>query len=135
MSWKKRGYREFKEFGPMKREGGGLCLPSLSNNYTLDNRITVVVDEDIDPANTNQVIWALCTRTDPREDVEILKRCWSTRLDPMSYPDGARVLNSRMVIDACRPWERLDTFPAVVTPSAELKHKVMKKWTDLFPTR
>jgi hypothetical protein len=38
-----------------------------------------------------------------------------------------------MVIDACRPWERLDTFPPVVTPSTELKKKVIKKWKDLFP--
>jgi len=76
----------------------------------------------------------LCTRTDPREDVEILKRCWSTRLAPMSYPEEARVLNSRMVIDACRPWERLDTFSPVVRPSTELKDKVIEKWRDLFPT-
>ncbi len=97
------------------------------------NRLTVVVDEDIDPANTNQVIWALCTRTDPREDVEILKRCWSTTLDPMSYPEGARVFNSRMVIDACIPWERKGTFSAVVRPSEALKKQVVSKWKNLFP--
>ena len=123
-----------KQLYPGHSKQAGL-IASQCHSGAYANRITVVVDEDIDPANTNQVIWALCTRTDPREDVEILKRCWSTRLDPMSYPDGARVLNSRMVIDACRPWERLDTFPPVVTPSAELKNKVMKKWTDLFPAR
>lgn len=121
-----------KQLYPGHSKQAGL-IGSQCHSGAYANRITIVVDEDIDPANTNQVIWALCTRTDPREDVEILKRCWSTRLDPMSYPDGARVLNSRMVIDACRPWERLETFPPVVTPSAELKNKVMKKWTDLFP--
>jgi len=97
------------------------------------NRITIVVDDDIDPTNINEVIWALCTRTDPREDVEILKRCWSTTLDPMSYPSPQRVLNSRMVIDACRPWERLNSFPSVVEPSPELKKKITEKWKDLFP--
>ncbi|UCG66174.1 MAG: UbiD family decarboxylase [Deltaproteobacteria bacterium] len=113
------------------KQAGLIASQCHSGGYA--NRITLVVDDDIDPANTNEVIWVLCTRTDPREDVEILKRCWSTRLDPMSYPEEARVLNSRMVIDACRPWERLDTFSPVVRPSTELKDKVIEKWRDLFP--
>jgi 3-polyprenyl-4-hydroxybenzoate decarboxylase len=63
----------------------------------------VVVDDDIDPANMNDVIWAMCTRVDAREDVEVLRGCWSTPLDPTSYPVDERIFNSRMVIDACRP--------------------------------
>jgi len=121
-----------KQLYPGHAKQAGL-LASQCQSGAYANRITVVVDDDIDPANTDQVIWALCTRTDPREDVEILKRCWSTRLDPMSYPEDARVLNSRMVIDACRPWERLETFPPVVKPSEELKKKTIEKWTELFP--
>ena len=108
-------------------------LASQCQSGAYANRLTIVVDDDVDPSNTNQVIWAVCTRTDPREDVEILKRCWSTRLDPMSYPDHARVFNSRMVIDACRPWEKLETFAPVVKPTEELKKKVMEKWAHLFP--
>jgi 4-hydroxy-3-polyprenylbenzoate decarboxylase len=113
------------------KQAGLIASQCHSGGYA--NRLTVVVDDDVDPANTNEVIWALCTRNDPREDVEILKRCWSTRLDPMSYPEGHRVLNSRMVIDACIPWERRDTFSPVVRPSAELRQKTMEKWSDLFP--
>lgn len=115
------------------KQAGLIASQCRSGGYA--NRLTLVVDEDIDPANTNEVIWALCTRTDPREDVEILKRCWSTRLDPMSYPEGSRVLNSRMVIDCCRPWEKLDTFSPVVKPSEELIKKVTDKWPDLFPVK
>ena len=32
---------------------------------------TVVVDDDIDPTNLNEVLWALCTRSDPVQDIEI----------------------------------------------------------------
>ena len=32
------------------------------------NRFVVVVDDDIDPADMDKVIWAMCTRFDPRED-------------------------------------------------------------------
>ena len=31
------------------------------------NRWTIVVDDDIDPTNINDVIWAMCTRCDPRD--------------------------------------------------------------------
>ena len=74
------------------------------------NRFVVVVDDDIDPADMDQVVWAMCTRFDPREGMEILRGCWSTVLDPMAYgSDDPR--NARVVIDACRPWSRRDTFP------------------------
>ena len=75
----------------------------------------------------------MCTRVDPREDVEILKGCWSTRLDPMSYPEDQPVLNSRMVIDACRPWIKRDTFPAVARSSAGLDAHIREKFAHVLP--
>src|ERR1051326_6365496 len=45
------------------------------------NRMTIVVDDDIDVTNDQQVWWALCSRMDPAVDIEIVKRCWSTSLD------------------------------------------------------
>ena len=35
------------------------------------NRWTIVVDDDIDPTNINDVIWAMCTRCDPRDACSI----------------------------------------------------------------
>ena len=49
------------------------------------NRFVVVVDDDIDPADMDKVIWAMCTRFDPREGMEMLRGCWSSALDPMAY--------------------------------------------------
>ena len=49
------------------------------------NRFVVVVDEDINPADMDKVIWAMCTRFDPREGMEVLRGCWSSALDPMAY--------------------------------------------------
>ncbi|MCI0889148.1 MAG: UbiD family decarboxylase, partial [Chloroflexi bacterium] len=48
------------------------------------NRFVVVVDDDIDPTDTNEVLWAMCTRTDVIDDIDVMKRCWSTSLDPMA---------------------------------------------------
>jgi UbiD family decarboxylase len=97
------------------------------------NRVVVVVDEDIDPADMNQVVWSICTRCDPRDDVDILKGCWSTTLDPMSYPPERRNMNSRMIIDACKPWNRLHEWPDTVKNTAELEADVRKKFGHLLP--
>jgi UbiD family decarboxylase len=97
------------------------------------NRMVVVVDEDINPADMDQVVWAICTRCDPREDVEILKNCWSTSLDPMAYPPEKRNMNSRMVIDACKPWNRLAEWPETVRSSKALDDRIRAKFADVIP--
>ena len=97
------------------------------------NRFVVVVDDDIDPTDTNEVLWAMCTRTDVVEDVDILKRMWSTSLDPMSYAgEGPKYYNNRMIIDACRPYDRLETFPPVARTSEEDAKKLRERWPELF---
>jgi 4-hydroxy-3-polyprenylbenzoate decarboxylase len=98
------------------------------------NRWVVVVDEDIDPTDTNQVLWALCTRTDVIQDVDVIKRCWSTPLDPMAYAgeEGKNYYNNRMIIDACRPYDRLKTFPAVVGTAPEEAERLRRRFPDLF---
>jgi 4-hydroxy-3-polyprenylbenzoate decarboxylase len=97
------------------------------------NRVVVVVDEDINPADMDQVVWSICTRCDPRDDVEILKGCWSTSLDPMSYPSDKRNMNSRMVIDACTPWNRLADWPAIVRSSKALDERIRAKFSHYLP--
>ena len=37
------------------------------------------------PTNFNDVIWAMCTRCDPRDQVDIIHGGWSSALDPMCY--------------------------------------------------
>ena len=96
------------------------------------NRVVVVVDDDIDPADMDQVVWAMCTRFDPREGMEVLRGCWSTVLDPMAYgSDDPR--NARVVIDACKPFSRRDTFPIVVRASEEVENLVRGKFGAFLP--
>ncbi len=97
------------------------------------NRYVVVVDDDIDPTDTNQVLWAMCTRTDVIDQIDVVKRCWSTPLDPMAYAgEGPRYYNNRMIIDACRPYDRLKTFPAVARVSAADAADIRGRWPELF---
>ena len=41
--------------------------------------------------------------------------------------------NARVVIDACKPFERRDTFPLVVRPSQELDEHMRAKFKDVLP--
>jgi 4-hydroxy-3-polyprenylbenzoate decarboxylase len=46
--------------------------------------------------------------------------------------DYSQLYNSRMVIDACRPYEKLDTFPKVAMTSPEFAAKIRAKWPELY---
>jgi UbiD family decarboxylase len=97
------------------------------------SRYSVVVDDDIDPSNLQEVMWAVATRTDPAVDIDIIHRGVGSKNDPMfvAYPYDAP-LSSKAVIDACRPWDHLDEFPIVAEASTELQDKTRAKWKDLL---
>jgi UbiD family decarboxylase len=97
------------------------------------SRYAVVVDEDIDPSNLQEVMWAVATRTDPEVDIDIIKRGMGSKNDPMSiaYPYNAP-FSSKAIIDACRPYDHINEFPDVAEASKELQEKVRSKWRDLF---
>ncbi|MFH1123527.1 MAG: UbiD family decarboxylase, partial [Pseudomonadota bacterium] len=79
-------------------------------------RFVVVVDEDIDPTNEGDVLWAIGTRCDPATSIDIIRDCWGTPLDPTLPPDKRKernFTNSRAIINACRPFYWRDQFPKV----------------------
>jgi UbiD family decarboxylase len=97
------------------------------------SRYSVVVDDDIDPANLQEVMWAVATRTDPALDIDIIRRGMGSKNDPMfvAYQYDAP-LSSKAIIDACRPWDHLEQFPPVAEASKELQEKMRTKWKDLL---
>ncbi len=90
-------------------------------------RYVVVVDEDVDVTDLEQVIWAMCTRSDPERSIDIIKRAWSGPLDS-AIPPEEKGFNSRALIDATRPWEWRDRFPKVNAPSPAVEKKAREKW-------
>lgn len=91
-------------------------------------RYVVVVDEDIDPTNINDVLWALLTRSDPEKDIEIVRRAWSSSLDPV-IPKSEKVHhNSRAIIDACKPYEWREDFAEAIVFDPQLKEEMRTKW-------
>ncbi len=110
------------------KQAGLLAAGCRSGSYA--GRWVIVVDEDIDPSNIFDVVWAMSTRCDPPEDVDFVRRAWSTPLDPMLREPPWE--NNRAIVNACRPWGWKDEFPTVAEASPELKRKVMEKWPRLF---
>jgi UbiD family decarboxylase len=63
-------------------------------------KVIIVVDEDIDPFNLDEVMWALTTRFRPERDIVLIPNAPGSTLDPASHPRG---LVTRMIMDATKP--------------------------------
>ena len=73
----------------------------------------IVVDDDVDPTDLNDVLWALSTRCHPSEDIDVLRNTWSTGLDPSQFPAEARPYGSKVLINACKPHQASHAIPAI----------------------
>jgi 3-polyprenyl-4-hydroxybenzoate decarboxylase len=73
-------------------------------------------------------MWALAVRFDPKRDAQIIDRGRSTPLDP-ALPINARQITSRILMDACTPyeWERK---PIEIFLDEEMKKKVLSQWKE-----
>jgi UbiD family decarboxylase len=111
------------------RQAGHVAAMCHAGAYL--GRYVVVVDEDIEVTDLNDVVWAMCTRAEPEESFDLIKRAWSGPLDPR-IPKARKGLNSRFVIDATRPWEWKDEFPAVAEMSPGMRKQIVDKWGDLI---
>jgi 4-hydroxy-3-polyprenylbenzoate decarboxylase len=95
------------------------------------NKAIVCVDDDVNPADLNDVLFAVMSRCHPAEDVEIIRGIPGTFLDPrLSDEQRARgdSTTSTMLINACRPYEMRKTFPRVNAISKELRETTLAKW-------
>ncbi len=98
-------------------------------------KYVIVVDDDIDVSNLEDLMWAMCTRSDPATSIDIIHGTWSTPLDPRIPPEEkakGNNTNSRAIIDACRPYHWRDKFPKVNMPSPELARRTMEKFGYLL---
>ncbi len=99
-------------------------------------RYIVMVDEDIDPSDLKQVMWAVATRTSPDRSITVLKDCPSTSADPaipLSTKKRQGLLRaSRAIIDACRPYGQKAEWYPMARAGATLEHRVRRKWRTLL---
>jgi UbiD family decarboxylase len=101
-----------------------------------NGRYVVVVDEDIDPTNLKEVLWAMMTRVDPATDIEIVDGCWSTPLDPRMPPEKKNSgdhTNSRAIFYAVRPFTWRGQYPKVSRFQKEALDDVVKTFGHVLP--
>ena len=113
--------------GHAKRAG----LVAAAQSYM--GRMVVVVDEDIDPSNLADVMWAVTTRSEPAESVDIVRDAWSSALDPRipaAAKEAGLTSHSKMIIDACKPFAWRDAFPRASALLPDEAAAVAAKWAD-----
>ncbi len=96
------------------------------------NKITIVVDEDINPRDADSVIWALSFRVMPHRDISIAQGR-AVSLDYSGYPPEETqhyrgypgiTGGSALLIDATRKWD----YPPVSLPKPEFMEKAREIW-------
>jgi UbiD family decarboxylase len=106
-----------------------LLQPSYPTRYV------IVVDDDIDVMNLEDVMWAVCTRSDPIRSITLIDHTRANFLDPMvrsRFDENAGHTSSCALIDACRPFPLRDRFPKVAESSAEFKKQIREKWAGIL---
>lgn len=91
----------------------------------------IVVDDDIDPSDLKQVFWAMSTRCNPVDDIDILRNTWSTYLDPTRNPPEERPYGSKALINACKEHKYLKVFSKTTRLSEDVYKRVCSRWKEL----
>ncbi|MFF2924251.1 UbiD family decarboxylase [Streptomyces celluloflavus] len=98
-------------------------------------RYFVVVDEDIDITDIHHVLWAMFTRVDPSESLQVL-RTPTTAIDPRLSP-GKRAAGDLsmgiVLIDATKPFAWKDQYPAANRVDETTRTELRKRWADVLP--
>ncbi|MFQ5915042.1 MAG: UbiD family decarboxylase [Nitrospinota bacterium] len=119
-------------------QGKAAGLAALASVYLL--KIAIIVDEDVNPRNLGEVLWAITTRTRPDRDFDFIKDVHCGTLDALGVSGRGwphkNGLNTKVIIDATKPidvplparcdppedlWRALDLadyFPGWNSPSA-----------------
>ena len=94
-------------------------------------RYIVVVDDDIDPYDMNDVLWADVHEVGPGQRHGL----YPPRLERPPRPSDTerqKGFSTRAVIDATRPYEWMKDFPLASGSSADMKEQVVKKYGKFF---
>ncbi len=98
-------------------------------------RWIIVVDDDIDPSNTSDILWALGQRSDPVNSIDVITGLCINPLNPMTPPDmrsRRNFIHSRAIVLACKPYDWIDEFPTSIKSPPEVMQKTKEKWSKVL---
>jgi 3-polyprenyl-4-hydroxybenzoate decarboxylase len=100
---------------------------------------TVVVEDDIDPSNLEQVLWAMVTRCRIERQIQIMTECHTNTVnttiplrEKRSSDKAVPLTQGRIVVDACRDLSWKDDWYPIARVSPELRTRLLNKWHQLF---
>ena len=110
-------------------EAGYLASQTRSAAYM--GKWVVVVDDDVNPYDMDDVLWAMCSRADPSE-TGIIRKAWASGVDPLRPKDvpASKHTNSRGIIFAVVPYERMDNFSETCIASDDTRRETFEKWSE-----
>ncbi|RYF78625.1 MAG: UbiD family decarboxylase [Comamonadaceae bacterium] len=93
-------------------------------------KFIIVVDEDINPRDWKEVIWAMTTRMDPVRDAVLVER---TPIDYLDFASPVSGLGGKMGMDATNKWagETDREWGTPITMDADTKKRVDEMWSTL----
>ena len=108
---------------------GALAAQCMGGAYF--TKYIVVVDDDVDPTDLGDVMWAMVTRSRPAHSIDILRETWSTYLDPSQNPPEIRPWGSKCIINACKEYKYIKTFSRRSLLKKEVYESVCTRWREL----
>lgn len=97
-------------------------------------KILILVDEDIDPYNIEEVLWAVATRSNFEQDLELIRNVTGNSLDPsmpLREKENRTLRHCKIIIDATKP-VRNDPekpIPKECMPKKEIWDRIEDLWT------
>jgi 4-hydroxy-3-polyprenylbenzoate decarboxylase len=107
-----------------------LALAAQAPSAAYYTKWIVAVDDDVDPTDINQVLWAMATRSSPVSDIDILRNTWSTWLDPTLNPPEDRPWGSKALINACRDYRHIGVFSRRTTLTRPVWERLAARWNE-----
>jgi UbiD family decarboxylase len=120
--------------------GHALQVGLIASQYPAEmGAYTIVVEEDIDPSNLDQVLWAMATRSRLDRAIQVLPHCHTNNvhsaippLEKRSTEKGKPLTAARVVIDACRDLSWKEDWYPIARISPELRMKITEKWKSIL---
>ncbi len=94
-------------------------------------KFVIVVDEDVNPRDWKDVMWAMSTRVDPRRDTTIIE---NTPIDYLDFASPTSGLGSKMGIDATNKWpgETQREWGKPIAMDETVKKRIDTIWSQIL---
>lgn len=118
-----------QKYGGHAKQVALAALGQMSHN----RKFIIVVDDDVDPSNLGEVLFAVGMRSNP-DSWDVITGCQTAILDPLlttAKRESGDITHSAVMIVACKPFDWIKSFPPAMKRDLDVERKVKERWPDL----